>query len=83
MYDTYEDATLLAGELVAFTELHPTLDPGTRADLLLLAGTLRGLIMAGEPINSPLMRQHIRHAHYGLLIQRSFIERGDEAYVHP
>lgn len=62
MYDTYEDATLLAGELVAVAELNTEIHPDERANLYLLAGTLRGLIMAGEPINSPLMRRYLKQA---------------------
>jgi hypothetical protein len=47
---TYEDVLLLAGELVAHADLYS--DKDDAMDLCLHAGKLRGMVAAGEPINS-------------------------------
>lgn len=47
---TYEDVLLLAGELVATADLYSGKEDAM--DLCLQAGKLRGLVAAGEPINS-------------------------------
>lgn len=48
---TYEEALLLAGKLVAFADLYAS-DRDTIIDLCLRAGTIRGLVNAGEPVDS-------------------------------
>lgn len=48
---TYEEVLFLAGKLVAFADLHaPSRDDVI--DLCLRAGYLRGLVDAGEPVDS-------------------------------
>lgn len=60
MYDTYEDLWLLAGQLVARAEMRPNDDKAR--SMYLLAGFIRGLVTAGEPVNSALTRRAVVNA---------------------
>lgn len=64
---TYEDIQLLAAELVATADLH--CDKDDAISLCLSAGVLRGLMWAGEPVESKLLISEIEWAR-GLLEDR-------------
>lgn len=61
MYYTYDDVLLLAGELVGLASSDQT-ERGFALDLCLQAGKLRGMVAAGEPINSDFMADEIDFA---------------------
>ena len=57
---TYEHIQLVAAELVGYADLHA--DKDLAISMCLQAGFLRGLVYAGEPVDSNLMNLEVQWA---------------------